>query len=205
MLPRTTVCTFSRNSDMVSENGSQPACSGHYDTVSTVLIFRLFPHIDYAAVVSTGHILIRFRVVTSGKFTCHVLLLPHVQTTYVPKLLCFPQIMVSLQQNTNDRLSARNGNASPDGMIRRNDQKLSLLGNFKSEGGCDNLIEKRRAGKVPFLHRRRKRKRALEIHSRVNKNFLSSVSFLCSWEGPFDCVSPKGWSAQCQKNTEDVV
>lgn len=107
--------------------------------------------------------------------------------------------MASLQQNTNDRLSARSGNAPPDCVIRRNDQKLSLLGNFASEGGCDKLSERRKAGKVPSLHNGRKRKRALETLRRVNENVLSSASFLWSWEGRFGRLSPTGRAAQCQR------
>lgn len=87
---RSAVCTSSSNLDIVSGNCSQPACSGHYNAVSEIpVIFCLLPRADYAAMVSTGHILIRFRVVTSGKFTCHMLLLLRVQTACVPRLL-FP-------------------------------------------------------------------------------------------------------------------
>lgn len=50
----------------------------------------------------------------------------------------------------------------------------------------------------------RKRKRALENHRKVNKNFLSSASFRCSWEGPLCCLSPKGCAPLCQ-NAEDVL
>ena len=59
-------------------------------SVKMPLISQLLPRTDKAAMVSTGHILLRFRVVTSGQFTCHMLLLPHIQTAYVPMLLCFP-------------------------------------------------------------------------------------------------------------------
>lgn len=107
--------------------------------------------------------------------------------------------MAFLQQNTNDRLSAGNGNAFHDGMIWRNDQKLSLLGNFTSEATSDNPSERRRAGKSLSVQNTRKRKRALESHRRVNKNFLPSASFRCSWEGPHGCLSPKGCAPQCQR------
>lgn len=107
--------------------------------------------------------------------------------------------MAFLQQNTKDRLSAGNGNASHDGTIQRNDQKLPPLGTFTSEASCDNPIERRRAGTSLSLQNTRKRKRALESHRRVNKNFLSSASFRCSWEGPLGCFSPKGCAPQCQR------
>lgn len=88
---------------------------------------------------------------------------------------------------------------SHDGMIQRNDQKLSPLGNFTSEASSDNPSERRRAGKSLLLQNRRKRKSALESHKGVNKNFLSSASFRCSWEGPLGCLSPKGCAPQCQR------
>lgn len=81
--------------------------------------------------------------------------------------------MAFLQQNTNDRLSAGNGNAAHNGTIWRNDPKLLLLGNFSSEASSDNFIERTKAGKFLLLQNRRKRKRALESHRRLNKNFIS--------------------------------
>lgn len=73
--------------------GIAPRLPGQAITALSVkmpLIFQLLPCTDKEAVVSARHILIRFRVVTSGKFTCHMLLLPHVQTACVPMLLYFP-------------------------------------------------------------------------------------------------------------------
>lgn len=78
---------------VMSCQGVAPRLLGQPITVLSVKMpftFQLLPRTDKAAVVSTGHILIRFQVVTSGKFTCHTVLLPHVQTACVPMLLCFP-------------------------------------------------------------------------------------------------------------------
>lgn len=133
-----------------------------------------------------------------------MLLVPCTQIAYVLMLLCFSWIMPFLQENINDRLSAGNGNGAHDGMMQRNEQKLSLLGNFTSETSSDKPIDRRRAGKSLLLQNRRKRKRALESHRKVNKNFLSSVSFRCSWEGPLCHLSTKGCAPQCQ-NTEDAL
>lgn len=88
-------------------------------------------------------------------------------------MFVFPLDNGFLQQNKNDRLSAGNGNAAHDGTIWKNDPKHSLLGNFTSEASSDNFIERTRAGKSLLLQNRRKRKRALENHRRVNKNFIS--------------------------------
>lgn len=59
-------------------------------SVKTPFISQLLPCADKAAVVSTGPILVRLRVVTSGEFTCHELLLAHVLRAPVPMPFCFP-------------------------------------------------------------------------------------------------------------------
>lgn len=46
---------------------------------------------------------------------------------------------------------------------------------------------------------RRKRKRALESHRKVNTNFLSPGSFRWSWEGPLGCLSPRLCSTMSNK------
>lgn len=61
------------------------------------------------------------------------------------------------------------------------------------------IILLRRAVKSLSLQNRRKRKRALESHRRVNKDFLLSASFRCSWEGPLGCLSPKTCAPPCQR------
>lgn len=167
-------------------------------SVKTPFISQLLPCADKAAVVSTGPILVRLRVVTSGEFTCHELLLAHVQRAPVPMPFCFLQIMAFLQLNPTHRLSAGNGNAAhkapQEGTIRN-------FQHWETSHRKPALIILLRGEELASfsLQNRRKRKRALESHRKVNKNFLSPASFRWSWEGPLGCLSPKGCAPQCQR------
>lgn len=122
--------------------------SDHSSPVSKITSYLPTPSTQIKQLWS-GHILVRFRVVTSGKFTSHVLLLAHAQSP------CSHSFLFPLDNNA-ERLSAGNGHTSPNGTTGRDPQKLPAMGNFPSEASSDNPAERRRTGK--FLSTKQKEK-----------------------------------------------
>lgn len=164
--------------------------SDHSSTVSKITSYLPTPSMQIKQLWS-GHILVRFRVVTSGKFTSHVLLLAHAQSP------CSQSFLFPLDNNAE---SYQLGMATPLPMA----PQAGTLRNFQlwetSHRKPALIILLRGEELASFsLQNRRKRKRALESHRKVNTNFLSPGSFRWSWEGPLGCLSPRLCSTMSNK------